>query len=139
MTVFTGSGVTLGSSLQAGPGVIVGSSLKAEGDWRNRVDPQLVRAFVQAALRWSFISWIALTWKGTSRKFFVGDLWRKCVLGAAGAIAARGRRLEGALAGRPGGQEECPGGLEEVAGRFGSVKMRFYAGERRFQGGLARF
>jgi predicted TIM-barrel enzyme len=54
LPVFTGSGVTLENAatfLQAGHGVITGSSLKAEGDWRNPVDPQRVRAFVQAALR----------------------------------------------------------------------------------------
>ena len=51
LPVFTGSGVTLENAatfLQAGHGVIVGSSLKADGDWRNAVDPRRVREFVKA-------------------------------------------------------------------------------------------
>jgi len=52
LPVLAGSGVThenVRATLGACRGVIVGSTLKTDGDWRNPVDPNRARAFIDAA------------------------------------------------------------------------------------------
>ncbi|TVS00726.1 MAG: BtpA family membrane complex biogenesis protein [Phycisphaerales bacterium] len=52
LPVLVGSGVTpnnVGAMLAEAEGVIVGSSIKAEGSWRNPVDPERAEALVKAA------------------------------------------------------------------------------------------